>query len=103
MSSSDKYELSDDDRRAVEDAYGKAHKIFGGVLVDGTHALPKRATLTLIELIQVKSGDVSWEIGCGSLELAYSLSCAADGGRVIAVDLSTCICIYFLCFNIEVY
>lgn len=74
---------------AIRKAYCKANKVFGKInLVGGTHKLPKTATLTLIDTIQVHTGDISWEIGCGSLELAFSLSCAANGGRVVAMDLS---------------
>jgi hypothetical protein len=81
-------ELSEERRLGIEAAYQKANKLFRSAnLPGGTHKLPIDATFALIQLIRVNDGDVSWEIGCGSLQLAYSLSNAANGGHVVAVDL----------------
>ncbi len=72
----------------IEQAYDKASSVFRSAnLLGGTHKLPIEATLSLIQLIQVQPGDISWEIGCGSLQLAYALSNAAQGGQVVAMDL----------------
>jgi ubiquinone/menaquinone biosynthesis C-methylase UbiE len=80
--------MSDTRKNNCEMAYNKAKKKFRAInLTGGTHKLPIDATLSLLQLIQVSAGDVSWEVGCGSLELAFALSSCAEGGHVVAVDL----------------
>ena len=80
--------MSEEQKLSSELAYMKAKKSFKVLnLTGGTHKLPIDATLALLQLIQMSPADVSWEVGCGSLELAYALSSCAEGGHVIAVDL----------------
>jgi precorrin-6B methylase 2 len=57
-------------------------------LAKGVHCLPLDMVYELVRVIQIRPLDVSWEIGCGELLLACSLSAAADGGTVVATDLS---------------
>ncbi len=93
-------DLTEENKIDIESAYQKANKVFSSAnLPGGTHKLPIDATLALIQFIQVHDGDVSWEIGCGSLQLAYSLSNAANGAHVVAVDLSEIVFLGNLCYH----
>jgi hypothetical protein len=80
--------LTSDAEIQIEKAYDKADAVFRAAnLLGGTHKLPIEATLDLIQLIQINPGDICWEIGCGSLQLAFALSNSSNGGPVIATDL----------------
>jgi hypothetical protein len=69
-------------------AYNRAKKLFGSMeLVTGVHSLPLDVVLELVRLIDMKPNEVSWEIGCGELLLAFGLSSATNGGVVVATDL----------------
>jgi hypothetical protein len=56
-------------------------------LASGVHCLPLDVVLELVRLINIQRNHVTWEIGCGELLLAFGLSCAAQGGTVVATDL----------------
>ncbi len=80
--------LSEEKKTSIASAYTWAKRKFTLPLsCGGTHPLKLKALLSLIETINVLAGEISWEIGCGGLRLAAGLSCAADAGVVVAMDL----------------
>jgi hypothetical protein len=79
--------LIDDRTQAILLASTFASKLFRSGVPGGTTALCNSDILTLIENIPIDQNEIFWEIGCGTPNLAFSLSAASFGGMVICTDL----------------
>ncbi len=55
----------------------------------GTHYIKEVEVQTIAKHMRIMEGDNIWEIGMGKPFLAFSLSAASNGGKVVATDIGT--------------
>ncbi len=79
-------ELSNEAVADITCAYHLPSRKYAIELAGGVHALHLEAVLQLISWIGIEVDDQCWELGCGEMKLAFALSCAAEGGLVLATD-----------------
>jgi hypothetical protein len=90
--------LSEETIADIQTAYELPSRKYAIDLTGGVHALQLDAVLLLLKWLRVELDDQSWELGCGEMKLAFALSCAAEGGLVLATDQGNQYTIYLFSF-----